>query len=150
VLIGAAIGIVGIMLIGIMAAIAIPAFLRYIKATKVVESEMMISRIENAVQTSFTSECKFPASASSSAIPKGGAKVIPDFSGAGWKAIGFSDASPLYFRYRIVNKGDTLELIADADFSTSNVEAHTYTKILTKGADCTLTSSPGRIDNEFL
>ncbi|MEZ4459688.1 MAG: prepilin-type N-terminal cleavage/methylation domain-containing protein [bacterium] len=50
-------------IIGILAAIAIPAFLRYIKSSKVSEAEGMMKKMSEGAKTYFTSEQRYSKSA---------------------------------------------------------------------------------------
>lgn len=136
---------------GTLAAIAIPAFLRYIKQTKIVEAEINTPMIANLFAGQYLTDCAFPPSAApSSAVPMGGEKVQARFTGPGWDVIEVPfNQMETYFAYRTENRGDTLAVIAEADFNKGGPK-HTVTVLVagTKDESHTCTVDVGNTMSE--
>lgn len=143
------VGFFGLAILGILAAIAIPSFLKYTKKSKVVESKVLVQKIENSVKMFYAKECKFPNNGTTSKLPLSGKKIIPRSNDGGFKQIGMFFSESVYFRYRLVNEDKKLRIIADADFNEANTGAHTHTIVLTAGPNCSVLSSPARTTNEL-
>jgi type II secretory pathway pseudopilin PulG len=122
----------GIMLLGCLAAIAIPAFLKYIERSKASEAPTVASGIAQQVQAQYEQGCEWPQ-----AVPQhadlssccGGAKCMPVPSKAEqWEAAGVRPPTdPTYFVYagRRVD-ASTYAVDAYADF-TCGGQKHTVT-----------------------
>ena len=162
-----AVGFFGLAFIVLFAAIAIPAFVKYKekaessqisksrktakvsktrkmpKMTKKNESARMINKIALLVRDYYQKQCKFPANASSSALPVRGRKVNPDFSKGGWKDIKMPlYTDKLYFRYRLVNQNKKVMIVADADFESSKKTAYTESIALIRRGKCDFITTP--------
>jgi type IV pilus assembly protein PilA len=107
-------------IIGILAAVAIPAFIKYLRQAKTAEAPPNLKKIFDAAATYFDKEhikrdgsaivdSQFPASAgpTPATIPPG-KKVVPANDAwdiATWKALQFEINDPLYFSYEFVSSG---------------------------------------------
>ena len=97
-----------VVILGILAAVAIPAFTRYVKRSKTSEATGNISKIYQGEVAYFnqSSEQSNAGFASASATPTGTpsaskfpARPLAFTSDSGWSAIGFSVDAPLYYQY---------------------------------------------------
>ena len=110
-------------IIGILAAVAIPAFVKYMRRSKTSESEEMLAYIFRAATTYYTQErpqqgmggtiavqC-IPASGgpAPAAFPANGDRQAFDFQAAAspgsatWVALDFQVGDPIYYRYAFAN-----------------------------------------------
>jgi type IV pilus assembly protein PilA len=109
-------------IIGILAAVAIPAFMKYIRRSKTVEATMNIRKLfdssvayfeaEHATSAGVVLPKQFPASnaATPAVSPCGlpGDKYVPaptNFSTQTWSALNFSVDDPFYFEYKYDSGG---------------------------------------------
>ena len=116
-------------IIGILAAVAIPAFMKYIRRSKTAEATMNLRKIFDSSVSYFNEEHalrngdiiprQFPNAITST--PPGGApgpgctagssqKIQPDstmFSLATWQALNFSVDDPFYYQYTYESSGST-------------------------------------------
>ncbi len=140
----------GVPIIGILAAIAIPAFLRYIKESKEVESTGITRMISNAAISHYSEYCVFPPSAAPSGeIPAGGAKTMTNFSGKGWDELRLVDSEPKYFAYHTENEANVFHIFATADF-TQGGEQHTLqVDLVGDPKTCEATVNGDFVINEF-
>jgi type IV pilus assembly protein PilA len=106
-------------IIGIGAAVAIPAFLKYVRRSKTVEATTNVRRLADAAAALAAEQG--PKKKGKFAFPKStewtpargccgqpGDKCGPDASawkGATWTALGFSVEEPAYYQYRVTSKG---------------------------------------------
>jgi type II secretory pathway pseudopilin PulG len=132
-------GVLALLLViggGIVAAIAIPAFMNFTNRAKGAEAQMNTAMIANLFAGQYMSDCEFPPSAApTSALPVGGAKVVANFAGPGWDAISVPfNQSEMFFSYRTENRGDSLAVIAEADFQEGGPK-HTVTVVVTGSKD---------------
>jgi type IV pilus assembly protein PilA len=110
-------------IIGILAAVAIPAFMKYIRRSKTVEATMNIRKLFDSSVSYYESEHsdktgailgkQFPGAV---AISPGstccgtGGKCAPapgNFAAAGWSALNFSVDDPFYYQYEYKSSGAT-------------------------------------------
>jgi prepilin-type N-terminal cleavage/methylation domain-containing protein len=113
-----------VVILGILAAVAIPAFTRYVKRSKTSEATGNISKIyqgevsyfnQSSEQSvaSFASAAQTPtAAASASKYPAQPTAFTAD---SGWSAIGFSVDSPLYYAYSATASASTFNAIANGN-----------------------------------
>jgi type IV pilus assembly protein PilA len=115
-------------IIGILAAVAIPAFMKYIRRSKTVEATMNIRKLydssvsyyegEHATNTGAILAKQFPTTVAASP-PKGtcaglkGGKCAPDpaywnDAGHAWAALNFSVDDPFYYSYQYDSSGTDL------------------------------------------
>jgi type IV pilus assembly protein PilA len=109
-------------IIGILAAVAIPAFMKYIRRSKTVEATMNVRKLfdssvsyfegEHANATGNAIAKQFPTSAgitpSATCCGQTGDKCAPaptNFSAETWSALNFSVDDPFYFRYQYDSSG---------------------------------------------
>jgi type IV pilus assembly protein PilA len=122
---GGSSGTVFVAVIGILAAVAIPAFIKYIKKSKSSEAAMMLRRNFEALRVLAMDGQPMPASVGPTPPlgtccaqdPEDG-KCRPDpsyWQHPSWQALQFSIADPSYFSYELINDGTTLELRAYGD-----------------------------------
>ena len=115
-------------IIGILAAVAIPAFMKYIRRSKTAEATMNLRKIFDSSVSYFNEEhagrageitarqfpepsLLTPASAACTAVPGGSSeKISPTaamFASATWQALNFSVDDPFYFQYGYDSTGTT-------------------------------------------
>src|SRR5262249_39171740 len=106
-------------IIGILAAVAIPAFMKYIRRSKTVEASMNVRKLFDSSVAYYESEHanatggilprQFPTSnaitpaASCCGAGGVGGKCVPaptNFAGTTWSALNFSVDDPFYFQYQ--------------------------------------------------
>jgi len=110
-------------IIGILAAVAIPAFMKYIRRSKTVEATMNIRKLfdssvsyyegEHATITGAIVAKQFPASvgpapAANSCCGQAGDKCQPNvtnFDQPAWAALNFSVDDPFYYWYQYISAG---------------------------------------------
>ena len=120
-----------VVILGILAAVAIPAFTRYVKRSKTSEATGNISKIYQGEVSYFnqSSEQSVASFASAVATPSDtpSASKFPAqptaFTGdSGWSAIGFSVDSPLYYAYSATASATdfTAEALGDIDGDNTN------------------------------
>ena len=109
-------------IIGILAAVAIPAFLKYIKRSKTTEASMNIRRLydssvsyydtDHATPTGAILAPQFPASTLSTnpaLADIGATKVITtDWTNATWQALNFAVSDPHYYAYQYNSAGSSI------------------------------------------
>lgn len=110
-----------VVILGILAAIAIPAFVRYVKRSKTTEAIVNVSMIyqgemsyhqsaaERLSEASFVSAAANPSTAPSTAKYT---PIVGSWNAAGWREIGFSLNIPHYFQYSA--EGTSLAFTATA------------------------------------
>ncbi len=99
-----------VVILGILAAVAIPAFTRYVKRSKTSEATGNISKIYQGEIAYFNQSSERSVASFASAIPlpaaaptasKYPAQPTAFTSDSGWSAIGFSIDAPLYYQYAV-------------------------------------------------
>jgi type IV pilus assembly protein PilA len=124
-------------IIGILAAVAIPAFMDYMKKGKRSEAELNLNAIGKSAKTYYTEHSQFPQTASPGLTPAAaccgqpGNKCVvnaADWTGvASWDALDFQITEPNYFQYNYTTSAtDVMAATAtgDLDCDTTTV---TYT-----------------------
>ena len=97
-------------IIGILAAVAIPAFMDYMKKGKSSEAELQLAKIKTNAKAAFNTESAYPivTAAITPTSPCctqdfGGKKkcqvIATDWSTASWQALDFQLDEPFYFQY---------------------------------------------------
>ena len=118
-------------IIGILAAIAIPAFIGYVRRSKTSEATGNLKSVfigaasyyngerlnGQAISASFVHGCTVATAAATPPVPPSGDKITFDFlSQTSFAALGFTLADPFYFRYGIDSgRGDMCISAAPAD-----------------------------------
>ncbi len=109
-----------VVILGILAAIAIPAFIKYVRNSKTSEAKENLAYIFRESTTYFAGErvtrgiggtniaAQFPVSAGPlpAAVPSGTRTVVSGWNtSATWNALKFSLADPIYYSYQYVSTG---------------------------------------------
>ncbi len=112
-------------IIGILAAVAIPAFMKYIKKSKTTEAKEHLKKMADSAKTYYMEGAgNFPAAAGPSpAIDEpcnDGGKAEPEatfWAASGWKALDFAMDDPHYFSYEFASSdtGFTASAYGDLD-----------------------------------
>src|SRR6185436_11139007 len=102
-------------IIGILAAVAIPAFLKYIKKSKTVEATTNIPKIFHGEVTYFESphlnragsslQVLFVDAPATPSFVPGTQKTLANFNQVEWNALGFGTDSQVQFQYDTVTAG---------------------------------------------
>src|SRR3989339_2026118 len=105
-------------IIGILAAVAIPAFLRYVQKSKTIEAENNIRKIYDGevayyqdekatIGGTYTTRAFTNAGPSPATVPPTGTKggTAASFEGDEWKRISFSVDGPVLYMYRVTAGG---------------------------------------------
>jgi hypothetical protein len=117
--------------LGVEVAIAIPAFMRYVRRSKTVEATMNLRRIGDGVlaldatQWPKLSDSDWTPAQSPCTQPAG--KFAPNASlwqVDPWKAIGFSVDDPAYYQYRLRRNGQGFVIEAQGDLDCDGVLSH--------------------------
>jgi type IV pilus assembly protein PilA len=126
-------------IIGILAAVAIPAFMKYIRRSKTTEAAMNIRKMYDSTVSYYEGEHAdangnilpkaFPSqqawTPAGSACAENGQKYAPsshinDWTSPTWQALNFSLDDPFYYAYETVNKNDGVQVTVG---DVSNLEA---------------------------
>jgi len=97
--------------VGVLSAVAIPAFIKYIKKSKTIEARENVKRLHDSVIAYYHEHGKLPASTPlSPANPKACCeKCAPDarlWTDARWSQLQFSVDAPHYYAYQLVVGND--------------------------------------------
>jgi type II secretory pathway pseudopilin PulG len=99
--------------VGVLAAVAIPAFIKYIRKSKAIEATESLQKIAAGARAYYQQKRRFPPGGAwtpatpccrSAAAPKC-APVAADWSGSPWRELRFALADPHYYQYRFTSKG---------------------------------------------
>jgi type II secretory pathway pseudopilin PulG len=111
--------------IGVLSAVAIPAFMDYMKKSKQTEAAMMLNRLGKSAKVAYITDAKFPVgtvpltpAASCCAGPKAHCVSTPaDWATPVWTQLGFSIDDPNLFQYSYTSDGTTFtaEAVGDLD-----------------------------------
>ncbi len=113
---------------GVLAAVAIPAFMKYIKKSKTAEANQFLKKLSDAARMTLADGGGLPASVGPT--PPIGAccgqsdKCMPDaqlWAHPSWQALNFAMKDPHYFSYEFVNKGTSYEVKAYGDLDCDGV-----------------------------
>jgi type IV pilus assembly protein PilA len=154
-------------IIGILAAVAIPAFMKYIRRSKTVEATMNVRKLFDSSVSYFEAEHaqvdgtilakQFPTvTAASNPSPKAnsccgqnGDKCAPNvnnFTDVGWTALNFSVDDPFYYWYQYDSTGtDTTAAFTAWAFGNLNCDKTyaTYARVGSVMADRSVTGGSG-------
>ena len=117
-------GILGFVLLPIMAAIAIPAFLEYMHESKLTEASLQLRSIETKVKVYYNERMELPPSAQMMPGDPAQCGLLPmrserDWNAdPGWRALGFHIDEPARYAYRWTKDSDTAghaEALMDRD-----------------------------------
>jgi hypothetical protein len=121
--------------LGMETAVAIPAFLHYIRQTKTAEAHEQVSRLCQSVGSYFDQSHRLPDPAPlTPAVPcstyaDGRCPPAPgEWGTPAWQALGFSMTEPHYYQYELLTDGTSFTAHAlgdlDADGMRSTFECH--------------------------
>ena len=122
-----------VVILGILAAVAIPAFTRYVKRSKTSEATGNISKIYQGEVSYFnqSSEQSIASFAAAPATPaatptasKYPAQPTAFTANSGWSAIGFSVDAPLYYQYSASATRQRFNAIAIGDIDGDSVNSN--------------------------
>jgi type II secretory pathway pseudopilin PulG len=106
---------------GVLAAIAIPAFINYVKRSKAAEAPLQLQMLSRSAQDACRRTGAFPP-AGPQPITVGPEKRIGAFgSDPGFVELGFSPTEPLYYRYQVTPTADGAVLVAEGDLDGDGV-----------------------------
>ena len=124
-------------IIGILAAVAIPAFMDYMKKGKSSEAELQLAKIKTNAKAAFNTDSAYPA-VTAPVTPTqtccqqdaGGKKkcqvTAGDWATAPWQALDFQLDEPFYFQYQYTGTGTAYTALAVGDLDCDGVNI-TYT-----------------------
>jgi len=146
-------GVTVIAILGILAAIAVPAFLRSIKKAKSSEAELMVMSISTELSLKYSGECKFPEPLPASApLPVGGEKVLPASPEIArqWIEFGVPIDKPHYFTYSMEREdANTYIVRARADFTAGGPVHMLERRVVGDPDACMAETGPATTMNEF-
>jgi prepilin-type N-terminal cleavage/methylation domain-containing protein len=134
-------------IIGILAAVAIPAFMDYMKKGKSSEAELQLAKIKTNAKAAFNTDSSYPTvtpaltpAADCCTQNFGGKKkcavAAGDWGVAGWQAIDFQLDEPFYFQYQYTGVAAgtsyTAAATGDLDCDTTTI-TYTLTGAVTNG-----------------
>jgi len=98
-----------VVILGILAAVAIPAFTRYVKRSKTSEANENLSAIYNGETAYYNRSSEISGSTGSAFIEctatpgsgLSGARALGDWTTGGWTAIGYASDKPVYYQYNV-------------------------------------------------
>jgi type IV pilus assembly protein PilA len=125
-------------IIGILAAVAIPAFMDYMKKGKTSEAELQLAKIKTNTKAAYNTDSSYPIvaaaltpTANCCTQNAGGKKkcavAAGDWAVASWQAIDFQLDEPFYFQYSYTGTGGTAYVataVGDLDCDSTTI---TYT-----------------------
>ncbi|MGE0872507.1 MAG: prepilin-type N-terminal cleavage/methylation domain-containing protein [Kofleriaceae bacterium] len=147
-------------IIGILAAVAIPAFMDYMKKSKKTEASLQLNKLAKNAKVEFNTESSYPqgtaavlpgpdGDACNSTTPKGKFAVVSWTGDAVWKSLNFQIDEPGLFSYHYTaaaaNTADG-SAVGDLDCDTTKI---TYTLALTApngNASAVITEPPPNTD----
>ncbi len=126
-------------IIGVLASIALPAFMDYVKKAKRSEAELQLAKIKTNAKAAFNIDTSYPTQ-SAALTPaadccsqnvdgkKRCAADPTDWAVAGWEALGFQLDEPFFFQYEYqgVAAGDSYTATATGDLDCDGASI-TYT-----------------------
>ena len=114
--------------IGILSAVAIPAFMKYIRRSKTTEAPMNVRRLADASAAYYEEHHSFPPSTEwappSTCCHHKGGKCPPSaawWRGKTWQSLAFSVDEPFYYQYRYTNNGEGFVAEARGDLNCDGV-----------------------------
>ncbi len=150
----------GVFLWGMLAAIAIPSFLNYVRRAKATEVRVNVARIVLGVTAYYETAHRLPPSADwTPATPccqrdadKGkcrAADVANEWMAPAWQALGFGIADDFYYQYRFVATDGGFAVEARGDLDCDGIPS-LYSRSGAVAADGTLRVSPETAETEPL
>ena len=142
--------------IGVVAAIAIPAFVNYARRAKTVEARTNVATIARGVETFCTADHVGPTGAVTNALPAALAPTLrspaaePQIAtlDPGWASLGFSPGEPLRYAYSIERPSPTTAVVvAEGDLNGNGVRSRFESTCTLAGTSCSCT--PVSVINEL-
>jgi len=114
-------------IIGILAAIAIPNFLRFQLKSKSAEGKVNIAAIRTA-ETAYNSEFAtyVTAAASPATLPPGKVAYTVAAAGAGFDILGWSPEGNVYFQYAVASTANAYTVTAQADIDQDGTDLQSW------------------------
>ncbi len=124
-----------VMIIGILAATALPTFQKYIMRTKTTEAftnlrliydgEVSYYYTEHSTRSGSVVPTQFVSAGPTPSLPPGRNKVFADWESSNWSAIQFIPDSATIFRYQVITSGigsaAAFTASAEADLNENNI-----------------------------
>jgi hypothetical protein len=142
--------------IGMLAAIAIPAFVNYTRRAQVSEAHANVAMIVRGVQTYCTAERLGPTGAMTTELPPalaptlvtpGPVPQVPTLA-PGWSDVGFYGGDPMRYAYSIERpSATTAVVVAEGDLNGNGVRSRFESTCTLEGSSCSCTSM--RVTNEL-
>ncbi len=160
-LVGCGCLVAGIFIVGVLAAIAIPAFIQFQNRAIAAEATATIQWQAEQVGEYYRDHCAFPPSLPPTADPAiccGGERCTPDETSIqAWEDAGiFPPREAMYFSYETERTGpSTYEIRATADYRcqepnhTEIIQLRDDSEAGAHGTDCKVSSEPIVVINEF-
>ena len=145
-------------IIGILAAVAIPKFLDYMKKGKRSEAELNLNALGKAADADFAEKASYPVADSNGFTPAAACCAGPgkkcavnqaDWVGnAAWDNLGFEMTQPFYFQYSYVSAaGADFTAVAHGDLDCdTNFVDYTLAGLVTNGSPTSTLTKPARAD----
>ena len=115
--------------IGIVAAVAIPAFMDYMKRSKQTEAALQLNRLGKHAKVSYSETGRFPVGdsgpppATCCGAPRGHCPVVAaTWQREPWRTLDFELTEPSLFRYHYASDGRTFTATATGDLDCDGVE----------------------------
>ncbi len=117
---------VSVVVVGILAAIAIPAFIGYLGRAKTAEARANLSTIAAGLESYRAEHGSYPSAERTPMVAPCGVKELWSPTDPTWEQIGFSPLEPLYYSYEVEGGADHYVIRArgdlDCDGTTSLFE----------------------------
>ncbi len=152
-----------VVILGILAAVAIPAFTRYIKKSKTVEATRNIATIYTAETTYFAQSGEradstgglpapqFLGTPSSPTAAPTASRRLGNWSG-NWTALGFATDSLVYYQYTVTAAGTaagaTATITANGDLDGNGIQS-TFRRSISINSNGDVVGAPLSITNEM-
>jgi prepilin-type N-terminal cleavage/methylation domain-containing protein len=131
-----------VVILGILAAVAIPAFSRYVKRSKTSEANQNLQAIfqgetayyNRSSEISGSTVTSFVACAVQPATVPSGARVLGNWQASNWTDIGFASDKTVYYQYEVRSSGTggtsaaTIDALGNLDGDSSN---STFRRLMT-------------------
>jgi hypothetical protein len=151
-------GASSVMVSGVLAAVAIPAFTRYVKRSKTAEAVANVRTIAGALESELNAmppaRRRTARLAALPAMPPGApsaSKYPADesrWTASPWRRVGFSIAAAHYYQYRVDVDGRCYVAVAEGDLDGDGARS-SFSQRVCPGADGTYTVGELQIQNEL-
>ena len=139
---------VGIVVIGILAAIAIPAFVNYVRRAKSAEAQSNVRAIAMGVQSYCASESALPAAIAPAFVPDAERHAVP--LDPAWQSVGFSSPDPVYYAYSLERPDATRAVVvAEGDLDGDGERSRFEVTCAFDASTSECTCSPIAVTNEL-